>query len=740
MNVDDVANTVLSEAAKQIVIQTSGAVTGRLMTLFRRKHGEAGLDAAEVERQLFVMAERDPAWAAEIAGVLGENVAAGPVSWPMPPSPFRDRDGVLDKVPESGVFVIAGRRGSGRTALAQQIAWERRARYPGGALLVDTGPFRGDNGELAISRVQRHILTYCGIGAGDQAEQPADLAAQFSSAMAIRRILLILRGVRTAGEIRPFEPGTPMNLVLAITGNLGEDLRAGYGFLLLGGLDRPGAWRLLADRCGEDMLAAEPEWASRLLDLCDDLPEPILFAGGALTRRTDTPGAVEALVGRLTSAGLATEFDAVECSLADTIGSLTPASAEAGALLAHHPGFDFDPASAVALLGDDTAATRKLLDALDDAGLLVTTTPGRRRLHHAVRDYLRPRAAAPGAAIVSLVNFLRDCAVHADHEDSADRLRAYPPGSGERPDVGMGLVDYLDGQRHVLLDAARVAWKNGLHEQVCQLGGALEVLVNKRGGAEWFVALNDVVLSSAKERLRETGTTGSAGDTEADARRAMVVRAHAMQGRMYSLLGVPERAAAELTAAADHLAALRTPWPGLSSSLAEFTGRFHEISAELRGGDSGGFDAAVGWFSHALAIDRETGDSRAVLIHARMLANVFVAAGKPEQAVPLLDEAAACPVTDARNLARVHMVRAKAALRGGAAEWAASWLREARALLDADRSTHYGWELAELEAELASVTGPVEHARLLWGTLAHQAWRVSHPRTNRYLDWLERLR
>ncbi|MEU6646869.1 NB-ARC domain-containing protein [Saccharomonospora sp. NPDC046836] len=726
------AEAAVGEAARLIAAQALGSLGQagtRLLSLFQRKCGQPGLSLVEVERQVFAAAREDPGWAVELVEVLAETTGGEPVlGCESLLHPFRDRRDALARVPETGVFVIAGAPGSGRRTLTRKIASDRRDRFPGGCLAVDTDLFRRGRGELAIGDVQRHILGQCGVSRDDQADAVADLAAQFTRAMASRRLMLILHGLRGADEVRPFEPGSPLNLVLVTTGRLGDDLRSRYATVLLRGLDPDGAWQLLADKCGPDMLLAEQSQAHDLLTICDYLPEPITLVGGRLSAHRDRPGAVGAMVARLRSGGLAGTFDPVRRTVEESLAELPDEARAACALLAAHPGPDFDHHTAKALLGVDDA--QPVLDTLDDAGMLVPAEHGRARLRHAFREH----AAAPElpeAAFTRLLRFLRDCAVVADHAEDRSgeqRLRVYPGGHGPAPvSSAVHLFDYLDQQRHVLLETVRHAYARGHHEEVCQLGGALEVLVTKYGGYEWYIAVNELVLASAQLRLAEH---------DSDERRKMVVRAHAMHGRAHFLLHILDRAEDSLRCARDELAKLRTRDARLEASLCEFWGRFHQISAEHARGP--GLHAAITELAAALRHDRELGDERAVLIHARMLANVLIDAGRLREAWPLLDEAAGTRNAHGRNLARVQMVRAKAALREGAFEHARWWWNQARELLG-EKPGPYRWELAELDAELVTATGPVEVARQRWGVLAQEAWQFSHPRMYRYLGELERL-
>lgn len=756
MNVDDtVLQAVLTEASKLITLQAAGQVSSagqRLLAMFRRKRNVAVPDFARIQREMFAAAGEDPVWARALAEALLEStnqtVDAGPVpSWRSPMYPHRDRDGVMGEVPAGGVFVLAGRRGSGVTTTAQQIAHDRRGEYPGGVLGIEYARFRRADKEASTTEIQRYVLGWCGLDRDEQGDTAYEIEDQFRSRLATRRMLLVLLGVRDADEIEPFEPSSPWNLVLVTTNNLNDAIRARYRTALLAGMDDHGALQLLADKCGTEMVAAEEQAARDLLGICDFMPEPIQQVGGRLAGRRE-PEPIRAMVDKLREMGIADPGSAVDQSLRETIDELDPKIRAACLLLAGHPGFDFDTAGASSLLAMDA---EKTVDALVDAGLLATTLPGRWRLHYAVRDYVLKIPADRESAFKRLLDFYCDCAVAADDEPT--RLRVYPRG----PDVirprslpkNVTLIDYLDSNRETMRETARQAQERGYHTEVCRLGGALEVVLNKRGGYDWYAGLNEIVLASAKELVRETGDETS---------RAMLVRAHAMQGRMYFLLHIFDRAEAELRLASEALAGLKTAGPQLVSSLHEFWGRFHEVCAEqwretrrraerdghnedqARSREQPLFAEAISRFSQAVEIDRGSGDGRALVIHLRMLANVQIAVGGFDQAWPLLSEAESGADAHGRNLARIHMVQARAAVRSGQPRPARRWLDDARTLLVADGSTQYGWELGELEAELAEATGPAGQALKQWTELASRAYELNHPKMYRYFEEMERVR
>lgn len=724
-----VLEAVAAEAAKMVTAELAGAVLNggkRLVKLVRERAGGA-LGREELERALLARVRDDPAFARELGVLVSEAVEPrSTLGCASPPEPFFDREEARAMAPSSGVFVIAGRRGSGRRSLALKIAADRAGQFSFGAIELDLDGWR-EGQALAVSQAKRFLLVQVGIPAAEIATDPRELDQQFLSAMSMRRLLLIVGNARGVKDIEPFAVASMANLVVVTTARLTDDLRMTYPqHVLLDRLEARGGWDMLASLGGASALQVNPRATEELLDLCDHLPQPITYVGAQLNRRRGQPDAVAGLLAHLRAVGVGDATAVIRAALAETFGDLTPELVADCVLLASHPGPDFTVRSAEALFGRPALA---VVDALTDAGMVSRTGSGRLRLHHAVRQYAAGLAGTVGAdfasAFLRLLEYQRDRAVAADFADSRDRLRRYlvPPVVHE---VRAGeVLAALDQERAGLLDLVREACDRGFHVQVCQLGGALEVLVNRKGGYHWYAALNEPVIASAEALLAESGT---------DEARALVARVHMMQARMYLLMHVFDRARAELDKAWPHVD--RIDDGQLRSSFMEFAARLSEERAKANGVKD--FGEAIGYLSQAVAIDRTVRDHRAYGIHIRMLGNILVEAGRAGEVRPMLEHAMTY-VTDRRNQARVHMVMARADIALRALPSARAALDHAQVILAELGASQYNWELEEREAEYAAAAKHWSEARKRWGGLVQAAFNTGHPKAYRYLDELERV-
>ncbi len=191
----------------------------------------------------------------------------------------------------SPVLVLAGRPGSGRTALAVRFAVTVAAQYPDGVLFARLSA--SDGGRVPPARVARRLLEQFGADTAgvplpgaveDGRDDPACVALR--EALAGRRVLLVLDDVRDAGQLWPLLADEPGCLVLATTaGPLTgiEDIDP----VILGGLDRPAAVELLGDLVGGTRIGCDPVGGAALAEACGSQPAALRLMAGRLRGRPE---------------------------------------------------------------------------------------------------------------------------------------------------------------------------------------------------------------------------------------------------------------------------------------------------------------------------------------------------------------------------------------------------------------------------------------------------------------------
>ncbi|AOR35166.1 hypothetical protein BFF78_32560 [Streptomyces fodineus] len=268
------------------------------------------------------------------------------------------------KAPRARVLLIAGRPGSGRTALAEELVRQVEDRYPDGVLRVRLG--EPDGTPVPVGRAARELLTALELPAPAGAAED-ELTGELRTALAGRRTLLLLDDAACAEQVDALLPEAPDCLVVAVSSGPLTGI-ADVRPCTLGGLDTKSAVELLTRYTGAVRITVDPRSAESLVEACQGHPAALVLAGGWLAAR---PGAaVSDLAKRLhtgaddgTDGPLARVFRHVQ-------GDLPGPAARILRLLCLAPAGLVDPHTASALAGCSVSAARAALDDLVALGLL----------------------------------------------------------------------------------------------------------------------------------------------------------------------------------------------------------------------------------------------------------------------------------------------------------------------------------------------------------------------------------
>ncbi|MHA6803922.1 NB-ARC domain-containing protein [Salinifilum ghardaiensis] len=670
---EQLAGTVagdMASAGTSVALSAAGSLAQSVWQKLRSRgvsDEDVLADPDELARLLEEYSRDDPEGARELVEAhIAANPARGMTLSRDRSVPFFDRDGVRGAVAETplhGVLVFSGQHGIGKTSLVRQLAEDLHGRF-GDDAYVDFDEHR-DGDALAVSAVQREVLSQLGVQVLETA--PAALDQQYRRVTARRCLLLVCDNVLGTAELDAVLPAdSGHTLTLAATRFLAEEFRLRYPAERcreLLGLEEEGAWELLASKCGREKLEAEPAATARLLEVTDYVPYAVERVGTVLQRRRYERQPVAELLEELSGSGVRRGAELVRFCLDATFAELPEDFVRQCRLLAEHPGSDFTVDSAALWLG---APARPVLDLAQDAGVLAPGAPGRYRLPYLTRVYLRQRADLEvdrESAVARVLRYYVDTAVAADHALEDDqRQRAYrkpecAPWTASQAEA----VAWLADERHVLAELAELAHERGLHEDVCRISGAFELVLLRRG----------------HHRTCERVTRCGIASAEALGEPAWQARGHAMLGRISTQLHDFPRAETELNEAAGLLAGLGRG--DVEASVLEFRARLYEEWAEAAGHYD--YTPAREAFSAAVELDRRCGPPRALALHLRMLANVEVKSARPAGALRLLEQAEAAHRLEPRNLSRVHTVRAKAHVVQQDPERAQAAVHESRALV-----------------------------------------------------------
>jgi DNA-binding SARP family transcriptional activator/Tfp pilus assembly protein PilF len=365
-------------------------------------------------------------------------------------------------VPTMVISAIGGTAGVGKTALAIQWAHRVAAEFPDGQLYVN---LRGYDPEqpLAPGEALAGFLTALGVPGPQIPPGADDRAAAYRSLLAGRRLLIVLDNARDAGQVRPLLPGEPGCLAVVTSRDMlpGLVARDGARRVVLDVLPPADAVALLRELVGP-RVAAEPEMAARLAELCSRLPLALRIAAemaaarpalmlAALVAELDGQGRLDVLeAGGDQATAVRTVFSWSYCNL-------RPAAARTFRLAALHPGADFDAHAVAALTGMSYPAATRALTELTQASLIHQTDTDRYGMHDLLRAYGAERATTqePETDRREAMTRLLDHYLHAARGAAGILFPADVAAVADAPGGASGLVLSDENAAQAWLDAER---------------------------------------------------------------------------------------------------------------------------------------------------------------------------------------------------------------------------------------------------------------------------------------------
>ncbi|MEU3255275.1 tetratricopeptide repeat protein [Streptomyces sp. NPDC006997] len=584
------------------------------------------------------------------------------------------------KAPRARVLLIAGRPGSGRTALARELVRQVADRYPDGVLRARLS--EPDGTPVPTETAARELLTALDLPAPAGAAAD-DLSGALREALADRRVILLLDDAATAQQVDDLLPDTADCLAVVVAqGPLTgiSDVRP----CTLGGLDTKSAVELLSRYTGSVRVTVDPRAAEGLVEVCQGQPAALTLAGGWLAARPQA--AVADLAKQLRAEGgdttpLSRVFGLVH-------RTLPGAAARTLRLLALAPAGLVDPQTASALAGCSVDGARTTLDDLTAMGLLRTVdsplpqyeVPG--CLHPLLRALTETRdrpaelTLARARMLERTVRLLQSCRAITETDSPQAREKLLGMPRALRFPSPRAAADWLALRRPALLASARLAVADGeldtlARRLLSQLVRAMVAHYGTQAAAADLYGVHGLVLDVAERRnlpreraaaLLNLGDldarTGRTADALARYRAALAAGREANDpyatGRAMESVGGAYLELADYDRAAD--------WFG--RALAERLARDERAdAARLYGRTAAAHtyagrygDAQRDWRAAAVFL-RRLGD---VAGHARALselARVQEYAGRPEESLHTCQEALdwARRADDARLQAALHL-------------------------------------------------------------------------------------
>lgn len=287
---------------------------------------------------------------------------------------LRALDDLLPQDPcrRTTVCFISGSPGIGKTALAVHWGRENARHFPDGQLYVDLREAASGSPERTSLTVLQRFLRSLGVHLDHMPQDLGECSAAYRSALADRRVLIIIDNATSFREVEPLLPGGGQCCVLVA--GLEQFMRSrGATDLRLGPIGHADSIALLASIIGPDRITAEPAAVNRLLELCARLPLAVRAAGVRLENKPHWR--IGDLVDRLVDPERRLEtLSHGETSLRGcfdrAVRLLPPDVAAAYQALSVIPGDDFDVHTASEVLHTSVSDAEDRLERLVDLNLL----------------------------------------------------------------------------------------------------------------------------------------------------------------------------------------------------------------------------------------------------------------------------------------------------------------------------------------------------------------------------------
>ncbi|HUQ54065.1 AfsR/SARP family transcriptional regulator [Lentzea sp.] len=636
----------------------------------------------------------------------------------------RELRDLLDHAREPGgrssrIVAIDGMGGVGKTSLAVRAAYLLAEHYPDGQLYVDLHGFTEQRQPMSVDAVAETLLGSLG-APGDRIPGDAQgRIAEWRAIAAQRRLLVLLDNAWDAAQVRPLlPPGANSMMVVTSRARL-VDLDGAH-WISLGTMTPENSAAMLAETLGEKRVAAEPDAATALAELCGHLPLAMRIASARLHNRPRWT--IAYLVERLGNESrkldeLRSGERSVELTLTLSYLGLEFRHRTALRLLALHPGHNVEVYSAAALLGTTLHEAEETLEHLLDVHLIQQHELGYYAFHDLVRSFAH-RLGRTGKAEGGRAD--NDDGGREDREAVARLLDFYvlvtdracdlafpgrvPLRSG-LPETGVIaplLRDadharaWLDHEQNALRDAVLLAHRIGLHRHAAALARNVVFQLDAKGQFEDYREVAAVAVEASRhlehEHLLRMSLSnlavadwklgrfydGIAAATEA---LQLAVRLGDRRGEakdtgvlgvLLGALGRFDEALSRLresVALKRELGASRAEAESLTnlSTLYEQWGHYEEAAAAAR---------------RALVLNRELGDRNNELVSLTDLATALLGLGQDHEARECLDRARELMDKGfpAADCALVLALSAKAAHRGDERERVRAFADEALSL------------------------------------------------------------
>ena len=422
----------------------------------------------------------------------------------------------------TGLILVTGPAGVGKTALAVHWAHEVADRFPDGQLYVNLRGFGPTRGAATPRHAIRRFLGALGVPADRMPLTLEGCADLYRRLLAGKRMLVVLDNARDVTQVRPLLPGGRHCMVIVTSRSQLTGLVVVEGALPLSldVLSKAQARELLIRRLSADRAAAEPGVITEVIEQCAQLPCALAAAAARIALQ---PGlSLAGLAAELRDTGLLHALDtgdeesSIRAVFSRSYEILSRRASRMFRLLGLHGGPDIAAAAAASLAGLSLPETHRLLAELVHANVVSSHSPGRFTFHNLLRVYAAERAE------VEEDKTSRDAAtgrvlqhyVHTAHAAGRLLSPAKEPLILARPQSGVapeGIADYsqalawFQDEYQVLMAAVEFAAKTGFDAYAWQIAWCLTGIFDLDGRWQDGAAVQRTALTSAERAGDKVG-------------------------------------------------------------------------------------------------------------------------------------------------------------------------------------------------------------------------------------------
>ncbi|WP_432004614.1 ATP-binding protein [Streptomyces parvus] len=402
--------------------------------------------------------------------------------------------------PQGGTVSISGSPGVGKTALATRLGHSLTSSYPDAQIYVNLDGADGKGVDL--EQVIDNILHALGLSGPDLPEVFDAKINQYRSALATKRVLLILDNATNESQVRPLLPGNS-GCATVITSRNNLSGLIGVRRSSLTTLSGKDGLELLRRTIGHSRVDAENAAANLIVDLCGGLPLALRISANKLRDRATWPLAYYAsrLQDERRKLQLLQAGDlAVRASFTLSYEGLPATLKHVFKVLGVVPASGFS-SELVAYLADcEEIECEDILEDLLDANLVqLSPLPGRYKMHDLIRAFARECLESEEGIDQSSSLITGMTAWYSDMVDEASDAIFGSRAAGKNFQASpQAATDWLETEVAAISEVVEAAYKNGSDDLLLGISSSLTTFFQRRFHPNVWRTVTSFALQSAR--------------------------------------------------------------------------------------------------------------------------------------------------------------------------------------------------------------------------------------------------